>query len=103
SIHSVSCFLYNMICLLILETCANVKDAIALLKSIPHRHSFSYILLDPDGKSYVVEASPRTVEARLSSVCTNHFHILNEENRYRQDDSRRREEAIQQEQQHSAN
>src|SRR5699024_6342921 len=69
-------FLCNMIGRLILETCANVNEAIELLKSIPHRHSFSYILLDPDGKSYVVEASPRTVEARLSSVCTNHFHLL---------------------------
>lgn len=96
-------FLCNMIGRLILETCANVNEAIELLKSIPHRHSFSYILLDPDGKSYVVEASPRTVEARLSSVCTNHFHLLNEENRYRQDDSRRREKAIQMEQQYSAN
>src|SRR5699024_8769266 len=78
-------------------------EAIKLLKNIPHRHSFSYILLDPSGESFVVEASPRNVIARTSNVCTNHFHILDEENRYRQDDSRRREIAMQKEQQFATN
>lgn len=92
-------FLCNMIGRLILETCANIDEAIALLKDIPHRHSFSYVLLDRGGESYVVEASPREVAVRRSQVCTNHFHLLDAENRYRQDESRRRETAIQDKQQ----
>lgn len=92
-------FLCNMIGRLILETCANIDEAIVLLKEIPHRHSFSYVLLDKGGVSYVVEASPREVAVRRSQVCTNHFHLLDKENRYRQDESRRREKAIQEKQQ----
>src|SRR5699024_10830011 len=91
-------FLCNMIGRLILERCASVHEAISLLKEIPHRHSFSYVLLDTDGISYVVEASPRKVVARPSQVCTNHFHVLDEENRYRQNESRQRENKIKQNQ-----
>lgn len=87
-------FLCNMIGRLMLETCADVDEAIRLLKKLPHRHSFSYILLDPSGISYVVEATPRQVVARRSRVCTNHFHLLQDENRYRQDESRQREQNI---------
>lgn len=87
-------FLCNMIGRLILETCANVDEAISFLKEIPHRNSFSYVLLDPAGESYVVEASPRQVIARRSNVCTNHFHLLDEENRYRQEETRHREKTI---------
>ncbi|SDI91156.1 C45 family autoproteolytic acyltransferase/hydolase [Natribacillus halophilus] len=96
-------FLCNMIGRLILETCASVDEAIALLKDIPHRHSFSYVLLDPSDASYVVEASPREVAARRSNVCTNHFHLLEEENRYRQEETRHREQTIQKQQQHAMN
>src|SRR5699024_6520128 len=86
-----------------LETCADLEEAISLLESIPHHHSFSYVLLDPDGESYVVEASPRRVAVRQSNVCTNHFHILDEENRYRQEETRRREQTIQVRQESSTN
>lgn len=96
-------FMCNMIGRLILETCRDVDDALKLLRDIPHRQSFSYVLLDPSGESYVVEASPRKVVARKSGVCTNHFHLLDEENRYRQDESRRREKAIESEQQYTTN
>ncbi|MFA1822028.1 C45 family autoproteolytic acyltransferase/hydrolase [Virgibacillus oceani] len=96
-------FLCNMIGRLILEVCTNVDEAISLLKEIPHRHSFSYVLLDPAGESYVVEASPRQVTARKSNVCTNHFHLLDEENRYRQEETREREQTILDEQHHAAN
>lgn len=92
-------FLCNMIGRMILESCASVDDAIRLLKEIPHRHSFSYVLLDKSGESYVVEASPRKIVARKSQVCTNHFHLLDDENRYRQDESREREKRIREKQQ----
>ncbi|WP_077325240.1 C45 family autoproteolytic acyltransferase/hydolase [Virgibacillus siamensis] len=96
-------FLCNMIGRLILETCANVGEAISLLKEIPHRHSFSYVLLDQSGESYVIEASPRQVAVRKSNVCTNHFHLLDEENRYRQEETREREQRIRNRQQFTTN
>ena len=76
-------FICNMIGRIILETCANVEEAITLLKEIPHRTSFSYVLIDPSGETFVVEASPRKVIARKSNISTNHFEVLTEENRYR--------------------
>lgn len=96
-------FMCSMIARLILETCANTAEAISLLKTIPHRHSFSYVLLDTSGESCVVEASPRRVAVRQSNVCTNHFHLLNEENRYRQEETRQREKTIQIRQKSSTN
>ncbi len=86
-------FICNMIARIILETCQNKEEAIDLLKEIPHRHSFIYVLSDPDG-SVIVEASPRKVVARTGNWCTNHFDILTEENRYRMQDSRQRWSAI---------
>lgn len=83
-------YLCNMISRMILETCANIEEAIALLRVIPHRTAFNYVLTDPSGETYVVEASPRKVIARQANVSTNHFDVLLEENRYRTDDSMRR-------------
>ncbi|ANU26004.1 C45 family autoproteolytic acyltransferase/hydolase [Planococcus versutus] len=92
-------FICNMIGRLILENCATIDDAVDLLEELPHRRSFSYVLLDRTGKSVVVEASPRSVVVRESAVSTNHFELLVEENRYQIDDSRRREEAMLKQQQ----
>src|SRR5699024_11247351 len=39
-------FMCSMIARLILETCADTREAAALLKEIPHRHSFSYVVQD---------------------------------------------------------
>lgn len=94
-------FICNMIGRLILENCATIEDAIALLKEIPHRRSFSYVLLDQSGETKVVEASPRNVRVRDASISTNHFELLTEENRYQIEDSRRREQTIQNHQQSS--
>ncbi|WP_226035179.1 C45 family autoproteolytic acyltransferase/hydolase [Aquibacillus saliphilus] len=87
-------FVCNMIGRIILETCATVEEAIAVLKEIPHRTSFTYAILDSRGETFVVEASPRSVVARKSTISTNHFEILTEENRYRMDDSIRRQQTI---------
>src|SRR5699024_6723871 len=86
--------LCNMIGRLVLELCADIDEAIDLLEEIPHRMSFTYVLLDRTGRSVVVEASPRRVATREGNVCTNHFEELTEENRYRMDDSKEREAAI---------
>ena len=87
-------FICNMIGRIILESCANVEESISLLKEIPHRRSFSYVLLDQSGKSIVVEASPREVAVHQSNICTNHFEILTHENRYGMGDSLQRYQAI---------
>lgn len=87
-------FICNMIGRIILERCASVNEAVAMLKEIPHRHSFSYTVLDRNEVTYVVEATPRGVEAYQSNVCTNHFEVLKHENRHHLDDSYKRMNAI---------
>ncbi|MFD1706872.1 C45 family autoproteolytic acyltransferase/hydrolase [Siminovitchia sediminis] len=87
-------FICGMIGRLILETCADVQEAVALLQEIPHRHSFSYIVYDKSGETYIVEATPREVTVRQSQVCTNHFEVLKHENRHHLTDSQRRLKTI---------
>ncbi|TXL66533.1 linear amide C-N hydrolase [Cerasibacillus terrae] len=87
-------FVCNMIGRIILQTCATIDDAVNLLEQIPHRHAFSYVLLDKSRDSVIVEASSRQVKVRQSSICTNHFKILTEENRSRLHDSLKREQAL---------
>ncbi|MBM7633241.1 C45 family autoproteolytic acyltransferase/hydolase [Geomicrobium sediminis] len=83
-------FICTMIGRLLLETCADVTEAVELLKEIPHRHSFSYIVYDQTDGMVVVESSPRGVNARAADACTNHFEIQTKENRFNLDDSMRR-------------
>ncbi|RKQ33915.1 C45 family autoproteolytic acyltransferase/hydolase [Oceanobacillus halophilus] len=87
-------FVCHMIGRMILETCASVDEAIAFLKEIPHRHSFSYILLDKNNETYIVEATPRSVDIRQSHVCTNHFELQKDENKRILDDSYNRLNAM---------
>ncbi|SDJ50348.1 C45 family autoproteolytic acyltransferase/hydolase [Salimicrobium halophilum] len=89
-------FICCMIGRMVLETCRDVEEAVAMLERIPHRHSFSYTVFDSSDVSYVVEASPRGVEVRQTSVCTNHFEILTKENRYHLVDSKRRMDTMKQ-------
>ncbi|WP_240512082.1 carcinine hydrolase/isopenicillin-N N-acyltransferase family protein, partial [Paludifilum halophilum] len=79
-----------MIGRLLLENCANINEAMELIQELPHRHTFSYVLLDPSGKSVVAEVSPRDVRFREANMCTNHFEELTYENRYRTDESTER-------------
>jgi predicted choloylglycine hydrolase len=83
-------FICCMIGRIVLESAASVEEAVALLKEIPHRHSFSYVVYDKSGQTYIVETSPRGVEVRQSTMCTNHFEIMKEENRNHLVDSKRR-------------
>jgi predicted choloylglycine hydrolase len=84
-------FICCMIGRLILEMCSDAEEAVDLLKEIPHRGSFSYVLFDKKCDTpYIVESSPRRVEVRQSYSCTNHFHVLKEENRHNLDDSEKR-------------
>ncbi|MBA2176363.1 acyl-CoA--6-aminopenicillanic acid acyltransferase [Halobacillus locisalis] len=87
-------FICCMIGRMILESCANVEEAVDMLRDIPHRHSFSYTVFDGSNTTYVIEASPRGVEVRQADVCTNHFEILTKENRNHLVDSMKRMDAI---------
>jgi predicted choloylglycine hydrolase len=84
-------FICSMIGRLILEVCASVEEAVDMLKEIPHRHSFSYVVQDIKGFSKVIEASPRGVIARDDQTCTNHFEKMPEENRHYLVDSKARQ------------
>ena len=66
---------------LVLEYCKDVKEAIQFLKELPHRSSFSYILMDKHLNHAIVEITPRSFDVRYDKVCTNHFEILTHENR----------------------
>lgn len=92
--NSADGFICNMVGRLLLENCATIEEAIDLLKELPHRRSFSYVLSDMAGKNIVAEVSPREVVVRDASVSTNHFAHLTQENRYQSDDSIRRETVL---------
>ena len=83
-------FVCQMIGRMILETCATVEEAVDLLQEIPHRGSFTYVVHDKSSKTRVIEATPRDIRVRESNICTNHFELLQHENRYHLDDSTRR-------------
>lgn len=83
-------FICCMIGRLILESCKDVSEAVDMLKEIPHRHSFSYVVYDRSGETYIVETSPRGVKTRQANACTNHFEIMTDENRNHLVDSKRR-------------
>jgi predicted choloylglycine hydrolase len=69
-------FVCNMIGRIVLEKCANVEEAILLLIEIPHRHSFSSILIDQCGESIGVEATPREVKFHKSNIRTNQIFLV---------------------------
>jgi len=87
-------FICHAIGRIILEQAKDVQEAVALLKALPHRHSFSYMLVDKSGQKMTVEATPRTVTTHTSPFCTNHFHKLKAENRRVLDESIERLQTI---------
>ncbi len=62
----------------VLDQCATPKDAVAMLRRLPHAMRYNYSLLDADGISAVVEAHPGSVAVRTGDwlACTNHFQSL---------------------------
>jgi predicted choloylglycine hydrolase len=69
----------GLVCILIvrvvLDQCATTREAVALLRRIPHGLSFNYSLMDAGGHGAVVEASPAAVVVREGGQlgCSNHF------------------------------
>lgn len=69
----------GLVCILIvrmiLDQCATTREAIALLRSIPHGLGFNYSLIDASGSAAVVEASPAALAVREGEqlACSNHF------------------------------
>ncbi|SDJ69879.1 C45 family autoproteolytic acyltransferase/hydolase [Sediminibacillus albus] len=83
-------FICNAITRMVLENCKDNREALAMLKELPHRHSFNYLVYDKQGNSHVVEGSPRNVTVKEAQISTNHFDIQTTENRYHLEDSKRR-------------
>lgn len=73
-----TCFIISRF---ILELCKDIDDAKHLIKSLPHRGGFSYIVQDKNNRSFIAEASSRNVVFRDDTVCTNHYLEMTEENR----------------------
>ncbi|WP_411842016.1 C45 family autoproteolytic acyltransferase/hydolase [Salinicoccus sp. HZC-1] len=65
----------------ILEVCRNADDAKQLLKELPHRGGFSYIVQDKNNESFIAETSARDIAFRQANICTNHYETLDKENR----------------------
>lgn len=65
----------------ILELCKTADDAKQLLKELPHRGGFSYIVQDKYNDSFIAETSARDIAFRQSNICTNHYESLDKENR----------------------
>ncbi|GEP57433.1 C45 family autoproteolytic acyltransferase/hydolase [Reyranella soli] len=69
----------GLVCILIvrmvLDQCATTREAVALLRRIPHGLSFNYSLMDAGGNAAVSEASPAEVVVREGEQlgCANHF------------------------------
>ncbi|QEX28323.1 C45 family autoproteolytic acyltransferase/hydolase [Staphylococcus lugdunensis] len=74
-------FVCYMIGRLILQYCKTVDDAITFLQELPHRSSFSYIVMDRNLNHAIIEVTPRSFNVRYDKVCTNHFELLTHENR----------------------
>ncbi|MDX8047686.1 C45 family peptidase [Gracilibacillus sp. S3-1-1] len=83
-------FIPTIITRMILEQCKNNQEAIALLKEVPHRVAFNYVLADRAGNRHVVEATSQAVRVKEDTISTNHFELLPEANRYHLADSKRR-------------
>ncbi|WP_050181262.1 C45 family autoproteolytic acyltransferase/hydolase [Domibacillus robiginosus] len=91
-------FTCSVIARMVLDTCSTTDEAVALLRSIPHRHAFNYSIYDNSMRSAVVEASPRGVHVHNQvEACANHFvsNQLSDENRHHTVESKERLHTLQ--------
>lgn len=68
-------FLATTICRMVLEQCADIYEAISLIKQVPHQYCVNFSIMDREGNNAVVEVSPeqQIVYKRTPLICTNHF------------------------------
>lgn len=82
----------------ILDSCKNTEEAVEVLQSLPHRHSFNYSFADATGKRAVIEGSAKGAVRLINheDVCTNHFRTENkqQENRHMLTESKQRLETL---------
>lgn len=76
-------FLATTICRLVLDQCATTGEALALIRKLPQRYCYNYSILDRDGKTAIVEATPnkQLVHRSNSLACTNHFEFQIDKNK----------------------
>src|SRR5258708_31875970 len=60
---------------IVLDQCATTRDALALLRRLPHRRGYNYSLMDGGGPAAVVEAAPEAGAGREGGPlgCCKHF------------------------------
>ena len=56
--------LFSIAIRIALETCESARSAAEFLSSIPHLETFNFLVADPSGEVFVVEAAPRGCEVR---------------------------------------
>ncbi|MEC3885935.1 peptidase C45 [Halobacillus litoralis] len=89
-IHPGDGFICCLLTRMVLETCKTTREAVHLLKKLPHRHSFNYVVFDAGGTSKIIEGSPRGVSVKEGTACTNHFTEMAKENRRHLSDTHER-------------
>ncbi|KPN96546.1 C45 family peptidase [Lysinibacillus sp. ZYM-1] len=96
--HKEEGFIATTIVRLLLDKCASIKEAIDLIKTIPHGFCYNYSITDQSGRGVVVEASPQKQFVGFGNplICTNHFEseALREKNRKEIQGSVKRKEYI---------
>ncbi|MBS4174593.1 C45 family peptidase [Bacillus sp. FJAT-49736] len=72
-------FLATTIVRMILDQCATTAEAVRLIQKIPHGYCYNYSIMDKNGDSVIVEASPQYQEIIQTHplACTNHFESEN--------------------------
>ncbi|WP_026907899.1 acyl-CoA--6-aminopenicillanic acid acyltransferase [Paucisalibacillus globulus] len=84
---------------LVLDTCKDVGEAVNIITKLPHGYCYNYSLMDQDGNTCMVEASPeeQVVTHHTPLICTNHFETetLSNKNRTYIEGSLRRKNYLQ--------
>lgn len=96
--HREEGFLSTTIVRMLLDQCANVKEALDMIAMIPHGYCYNFSMSDPSGMNVVVEASPQRIVTRQMDqlICTNHFvsETIRKMNKKTIEDSKKRMEYV---------